>query len=76
MVNRTHINSAQSIYIFFLNITRRQAISPVAKFHHVLGRSFMIQQWTEALKFNTLQFHVFIMRWSLPEMMIEAESVV
>ena len=28
----------------FLNITRRQAISPVAKFHHVLGRGFMTQQ--------------------------------
>ena len=28
----------------FLNITRRQAILPVAKFHHVLGRGFMIQQ--------------------------------
>ena len=40
-VNRTHINSAQSI--FFWNITRRQAISPVAKFHHVLGHGFMIR---------------------------------
>ena len=28
----------------FWNITRRQAISPVAKFHHVLGRGFMIQR--------------------------------
>ena len=27
----------------FFNITRHQAISPVAKFHHVLGRGFMIQ---------------------------------
>ena len=44
MVNRTRINSAQSI--FFWNITRRQAISPVAKFHHVLGRGFMIQRVT------------------------------
>ena len=26
----------------FWNFTRRQAISPVAKFHHVLGRGFMI----------------------------------
>ena len=42
MVIRTPINSAQSI--FFGNITCRQAISPVAKFHHVLGRGFMIQQ--------------------------------
>ena len=25
-------------------VTRRQAISPVAKFHHVLGRGFMIQR--------------------------------
>ena len=41
MVNRTRINSAQSI--FFWNITRHQAISPVAKFHHVLGRGFMIR---------------------------------
>ena len=41
IVNHTRINSAQSI--FFWNITRRQAISSVAKFHHVLGRSFMIQ---------------------------------
>ena len=29
---------------FFFNITRRQAILPVAKFHHVLGRGFMIQR--------------------------------
>ena len=42
MVNRPCKNSAQSI--FFWNITRRQAISPVAKFHHVLGRGFMIQR--------------------------------
>ena len=28
----------------FLNITHCQAISPVAKFHHVLGRGFMIQR--------------------------------
>ena len=28
----------------FWNITRRQAISPVAKFHHVLGLGFMIQR--------------------------------
>ena len=28
----------------FWNITRRQAISPVAKFHHVLGRGFIIQR--------------------------------
>ena len=39
MVNHTRINFAQSI--FFWNITRRQAISPVAKFYHVLGRGFM-----------------------------------
>ena len=26
------------------NITHRQSISPVAKFHHVLGRGFRIQQ--------------------------------
>ena len=42
MVNHMRINSAQSI--FFWNITRRQAISSVAKFHHVLGRGFMIQR--------------------------------
>ena len=29
---------------FFWNITRRQAILPVTKFHHVLGRGFMIQR--------------------------------
>ena len=32
-----------AVHIFF-NITRRQAISPVAKFHHVLGTGFMIQR--------------------------------
>ena len=37
----THIFCA--VDIFFGNITRRQAISPVAKFHHVLGCGFMIQ---------------------------------
>ena len=42
MVNRTRIKSAQSI--FFWNITRRHAISPVAKFHDVLGHGFMIQR--------------------------------
>ena len=42
MVNRTHINSAQSI--FLLEITRRQAISSAAKFYHVLTRGFMIQR--------------------------------
>ena len=45
MVNRTRINSAQSIYLW--NITRRQAISRVAMFHHVLGRGFMIQRVIE-----------------------------
>ena len=42
VTNRTRINSAQSI--FFLDYTRRQATSPVAKFCHVLGRAFMIQR--------------------------------
>ena len=42
MVNRARINSAQSI--FFLNITRHQAISSVSKFDQVLGRGLMIQQ--------------------------------
>mgnify|MGYP003690464617 CR=1 FL=1 len=28
----------------FWNITRRQGMSPVARFHHVLGRSFVIQR--------------------------------
>ena len=28
----------------FGNITRRQAISAVAKFHHLLGRGFVIQR--------------------------------
>ena len=36
------INSVHSI--FFCHITRRQAISPVAKFHCVLERGFMIQR--------------------------------
>ena len=40
-VNLTRINF-RSRY-FFWNITRRHAISPVAKFHHVLGRDFVIQ---------------------------------
>ena len=30
--------------VIFWKITRRQAISPVAKFHHVLGRGFKIQR--------------------------------
>ena len=42
MVNRSRINFAQSI--FFSNITRRQAISPVAKWHQVLGRGFRVQR--------------------------------
>ena len=29
---------------YFWNITRRQEISPVAKFHHLQGRGFMIQR--------------------------------
>ena len=37
IVNRTRIN-------IFWNITRRQTISPVAKFLHVLGLGFMIQR--------------------------------
>ena len=41
MANRTRKNSTQSI--FFLNITRRQAISHVAKFCHVLGHGSMIK---------------------------------
>ena len=32
-----------AVYIFW-NITRRQAISPVAKFHYMLGGDFMIQR--------------------------------
>ena len=44
MVNWTRINSSQSIFIW--NITHRQAISPVAKFHPVLGHDFMIQRVT------------------------------
>ena len=42
MVYCTHKDTAQSI--FFWNIACRQAISPVAKFHHVLGRGVMIQR--------------------------------
>ena len=44
IVNRTRINSAQTIFFWEYHITRRQAISPIAKFHHVLGRGFMIQR--------------------------------
>ena len=43
MVIRTRINSALSI--FHWNITRLQAISPVAKFHHVLRCGFMMIHW-------------------------------
>ena len=32
-----------SVYIFW-NFNRRQAMSPIAKFHHVVGRGFMIQR--------------------------------
>ena len=42
MVNRTRINSAQLMFLW--KITGRQAISPVAKFHHVLEHGFMIQR--------------------------------
>ena len=38
-----HTHKFCAVDIFF-NITRRQAISPVAMFHHVLGRGFMIQR--------------------------------
>ena len=44
MMNRARINSTQSIFLEY--ITRRQVISPVDKFHHVLGRGFMIQRVT------------------------------
>ena len=36
------------------NITRRQAISPVAKFHHVLGRGFKIQLLTLSQSESTI----------------------
>ena len=42
MVNRTRINSAQSILLW--NIICHLAISHVANVHHVLGRGFMIQR--------------------------------
>ena len=42
MVNRMRIHSAQSIFIWKIN--RREAISTVAKLHHVIGRGLMIQQ--------------------------------
>ena len=29
---------------YFWKITRRQALSPVTKFHHVLGRGFMVKR--------------------------------
>ena len=41
IVNSTRIFCAVDI---FWNIIRRQAISPVSKFHHVLRRGFMIQR--------------------------------
>ena len=42
----------QSIIVW--NITSHQATSPVAKFHHVLGRGFMIQR----VKLNF--YHMFL----------------
>ena len=33
-----------AVSMFFWNTTRRQVISSVAKFHHMLGRGFMIQR--------------------------------
>ena len=38
-----HVHKFCAVDIFW-NIIHRQAISPVAKFHHVLGRGFMIQR--------------------------------
>ena len=44
--NRTHsIFCAVNIFgNIFWNITHRQAISPIAKFHHMLEHGLMIQQ--------------------------------
>ena len=51
MVNRMRINSAQSIFF---------GISPVAKFHHVIGRGFMIQRviliFIKSLSANQYQY--------------------
>ena len=47
MVNRTRINSAQSIFF------RRQAISHVPKFNRVLVRDFMIQ-WVILIFINCI----------------------
>ena len=49
MVNRTRINSAQSIFLW--NITCHRAISSIAEFHHVLGCCFMIQ-WVILIFFS------------------------
>ena len=65
MVNCTRINSAPSI--FFWNITRRQAISPVAKFHHMLGCGFIIQRviliFIKCLSAN--QNHYFTLKYNI-----------
>ena len=46
------------------NITHRQAISPIAKFHQVLGRGFLIQ-WVILIFIKCLsanQNHLFYMK--------------
>ena len=50
----------------FWNIARRQAISSVPKFHHVLGRGFMIQRmillFIKCLSANQNHLQVFYMK--------------
>ena len=59
------INSAQSI--FFWNITRGQAISPVAKFHHVEGCGFTIQRmvfiFIKCLSAIRINYFIFIINY-------------
>ena len=43
MYGKLFVQEFCPVYIFW-NISRRQAITPVAKFRHVLGRGFMIQR--------------------------------
>ena len=72
---------AHKFCYFFWNITHRQAISPVAKFNHVLGRGFMIQQVilifikclsTIRINYFTWKYNIFIcvdlnwfLRWAM-----------
>ena len=39
-----YVHKFFAVIIFFWNITRRQALSPITKFPHVLGCDIMIQR--------------------------------